>query len=67
MIDHLVGALYFLHHYDIAHRAVRPECLLVDQEGKYLLADRQLFLLPTNYQIARDQVRNCQEKKDSSY
>jgi len=23
MIDHIVGALYFLHHFDIAHMAVR--------------------------------------------
>lgn len=37
MVDHLVGALYFLDHYDIAHGAVRPETILLDREGKYLL------------------------------
>lgn len=37
MVDHLVGALYFLDHYDVTHGAVRPETILLDREGKYLL------------------------------
>lgn len=49
MIDHLIGALYFLHHYGFVHGAVRPECVLVDNEGKYVLADRDLLMQATNY------------------
>ena len=51
MLDHIVGALYFLHHYDIPYGAVRPELILLDREGKYILPDRELFVLKTNYQI----------------
>lgn len=52
MIDHLVGALYFLHHYGITHGAMRPESILIDAEGKYVLADRDLFMNQTNYSKA---------------
>ena len=54
MVDHLVGALFFLHHYQIPHGAVRPKSVILDSEGKYLLADQQLFQLPTNYSLALD-------------
>ena len=40
MLDHVVGALYFLHHYEIPYEAVRPEVIFLDTEGKYLLPDR---------------------------
>lgn len=40
MIDHLMGALYFLRHFGIEHGGIRPQSVLVDSEGKYLLTDR---------------------------
>jgi hypothetical protein len=43
MIDHLVGALYFLHHFNVPHGAVRIDSLLVDTEGKFILIDREIF------------------------
>jgi len=49
MIDHLVGALYFLHHFNVPHGAVRLDSLLVDAEGKFILIDREIFSLKTNY------------------
>lgn len=57
MIDHLVGALFFLHHYDIPHGATRPDCVLVDAEGKYLLVDKELFKRTTNYTEALTSLR----------
>jgi serine/threonine protein kinase len=55
LIDHITGAIYFLQHYDIPHGAIRPSCVLLDHEGKYLLVDRSLFLLPSNYHLALSQ------------
>jgi len=49
MIDHLVGALYFLHHFNVPHGAVRQDSLVVDSEGKFILIDREIFTLKTNY------------------
>jgi hypothetical protein len=49
MIDHLVGALYFLNHFDVPHGAVRLESVLVDGEGKYVLVDKDLFGQKGNY------------------
>jgi len=56
MIDHLIGALYFLQHYEIAHGAIRPEAILLDREGKYLLVERKLFHIKSNYQLALESI-----------
>ncbi len=52
MIDHLIGALYFLHHFYGPHGAVRLETVLVDGEGKFILIDRELFSIKSNYELA---------------
>ena len=62
MIDHVIGALYFLHHFDVSHGAVRPEMLLQDEEGRFVLVDRELFQRPTNYSTALEQI--SQEEPD---
>jgi hypothetical protein len=31
MIDHLIGAVYFLHHFDVPHAAIRPDNIIVDE------------------------------------
>lgn len=49
MIDHVVGALYFLNHFNHNHDAVRPEHILIDQEGKFVLADSAIFQLESIY------------------
>ena len=43
MIDHLIGALFYLHHFDIVHAGVRDNVVLVNHEGKYMLIDREVF------------------------
>lgn len=30
MIDHIIGAVYFLHHFGVPHSALRPEQILID-------------------------------------
>ena len=52
MIDHLIGALYFLHHFYGPHGAVRLETVLVDGEGKFILIDREFFSIRSNYELA---------------
>jgi hypothetical protein len=59
MLDHIIGTLYFLHHFDIPHGAVRPASIIVDQEGKYMLADRQLFNNQTNFEEVEETIRNA--------
>ena len=51
MVDHVVGAVYFLHHISLQHNALRPENILVDEEGKYIVVDRELFRLKTTYSL----------------
>lgn len=43
MIDHIIGALYFLNHFKNNHEAVCPQHIVVDEEGKFILADSQIF------------------------
>jgi hypothetical protein len=52
MIDHVVGALYFLNHLEHKHESVCAENILIDEEGKFILVDSVVFELPTNYEIA---------------
>jgi hypothetical protein len=52
MIDHLIGAVYFLHHYQLPHGGVRPQHVVVDQEGRYVLVDAQIFGKLSNYEAA---------------
>lgn len=40
MIDHIIGAVFFLNHYEIEHSAIRSSNIIVDDEGKYILVDR---------------------------
>lgn len=50
LIDHVAGSVYYLRHFDMEHGGLRPQNILVDEEGKFLLVDRQLFQLDSNYQ-----------------
>lgn len=43
MIDHIVGALYFLHHFGYPHQAINPSNILIDADGKYILVDPKIF------------------------
>ena len=52
MIDHIIGAVYFLHHFDVPHSALRPQQLLVDEDGRFVLVDREAFARKSNYQLA---------------
>ncbi len=52
MIDHIIGAVYFLHHFDVAHSALRPQQVLVDEDGRFVLVDREAFARKSNYQMA---------------
>jgi serine/threonine protein kinase len=52
MIDHIIGAVYFLHHFDVAHSALRPQQILVDEDGRFVLVDREAFARKSNYQLA---------------
>ena len=45
MIDHIIGGLYFLNHFSYNHGSVSPNNILVDEEGKYILADSNIFKL----------------------
>lgn len=49
MLDHIIGALYFLNHLEHKHEAVCPHNILIDEEGKFILIDAIVFELPTNY------------------
>ena len=63
MVDHLIGALYFLHHFQLPHGAVRLEAVLLDDEGKYVLVDKELYPHPSNYELA---VRFLAEQQDNN-
>lgn len=52
MIDHIIGAVYFLHHFDVCHSALRPQQILVDDDGRFVLVDREAFARKSNYQLA---------------
>ncbi len=52
MIDHIIGAVYFLQHFDVPHSALRPQQLLVDEDGRFVLVDREAFARKSNYQLA---------------
>ena len=54
MVDHIIGAIYFLNHFEIDHNGIRPDNVLVDDEGKYVLLDREIFAKKTNYQRSLD-------------
>jgi hypothetical protein len=55
MMDHIIGAVYFLNHFESDHMAVRPDNILIDSEGKYILIDRKVMLTKTNYEVALHQ------------
>lgn len=40
MIDHVVGAAFFLYHVNQQQNSIRPENILIDEEGKHLLVDK---------------------------
>lgn len=61
MIDHIIGALYFLHHFGHGHRAVRPSNILIDNEGKYILVDSKIFQLEDNYSKAITYIEHKKE------
>ena len=52
MIDHVIGAVYFLHHFDVQHAALRPQQVLVDEDGRFVLVDREVFSRQSNYELA---------------
>jgi hypothetical protein len=52
MIDHIIGAVYFLHHFDVPHSALRPQQVLVDEDGRFVLVDREVFVRKSNYELA---------------
>ena len=56
MIDHIIGAVYFLHHFDVAHSALRPQQILVDDDGRFVLVDREVFVRKSNYDLALELV-----------
>ena len=62
MIDHVIGAVYFLHHFDVAHQAIRPENVLVDDEGRYVLVDRDIFQRKSNYELALEYLEKGEMK-----
>lgn len=62
LLDHIIGALYFLNHFEHDHSAVRPEHILLDEEGKYLLVDCKMLQLPTNYERAKSCHRSSQHR-----
>ena len=43
MIDHIVGALYFLNHLEHKHEAVSTNNIMIDEEGKFILIDALVF------------------------
>jgi hypothetical protein len=58
MIDHVIGALYFLNHLEHKHESVCSGNILIDDEGKFVLIDSIIFELDTNYQIALMELLN---------
>lgn len=51
MIDNVAGSVYYLLKLEYEHGGIRPENVMIDEEGRYLLIDRGLFLLESNYQL----------------
>lgn len=58
MIDHIIGALYFLNHFGISYSAIKPQYILIDSEGKYVLPDPRIFQLQSNYSVALQTLIN---------